>query len=173
MTFEEFRNSTIKANTKKVFKVSNSYTMKNVWRWLRKNKWLDLSHPVTELQLGTIVKRINQYYQDRLLNGFIVRFPHHMGELYMKKRVLKPFFKDDKLIIPNAIDWKTTLKTWYEDDEMRNSGKVIRYDTSDSYSVKYSKKKAAYNNMVFFKFTPSRTLKAKLKERINQGLMPF
>lgn len=173
MTYEEFRKNTLKTNTKKVFKVRNSYTMKSIWRWLRKNKWADLRQPITELQLGTIVKRINQYYQDRILEGHTVRFPHHMGELYLKKSILKPFFKNDKLVVPNAVDWKATLKEWYDDSTMKDSGKVVRYDTKDRYSVKYSKKKAAYNNMLFFRFVTSRTLKAKLREKIDKGLMPF
>lgn len=173
MNYKEFSVQLRKANTKKSCKVNNSFRIKDIWRWVKKNKWFDLGQSITELQMGTIVKRINQYYQDRLLKGYTVKFPCGMGELYLVKYQIKPYYKDGKLKIPIPIDWKSTIDMWYEDEETYKNKLVTRYNIREIYKVCYSTRKAAYKNKTFMKFVTSRTLKNKIKEMVKQGFMPF
>ena len=173
MNFKEFSANIRKARNKKDFKIKNSFCMKNIWRWLKKNKWLDLGQSITELQMGTIVKRINAYYQSRLLGGYRVTFPYHMGDIQLIKYDVKPYYKNGKLVIPYAIDWLKTMQLWYENEESRNNKELIRQENKTIYRPYYSKRRAIYNNKVFMEFDFSRAVKKKINEIVKQGLMPF
>ena len=59
MSYSEFRASTLGINGGRNFKVRNSYGTKQAWRWIKKNKWLDIEQPISEHDFGIIVKSIN------------------------------------------------------------------------------------------------------------------
>ena len=129
MNFEDFSKEVRKAATKKNFKVTHGHTTKLYWRWLKKNKWLDLCCPVTERQSGIIIKEINKYFIERLLQGKDVRLPHHMGTLCIRKRKAKVRFVDGKLKIPYEPNWSETLKLWYEDQTAYKDKILIRHES--------------------------------------------
>ena len=90
MELGEFRKKVLKAEEKKHhFKITNSNGIKEAWRWIKKNKWLDIGQPITELELGTIVKTINLTLRDQLLDGKDILLPHRMGRIEIRKFIAK------------------------------------------------------------------------------------
>ena len=169
MSLKNFSVNIKKANTKKRFKITNSINLKKYWRWLKKNKWLNLSCPITEAQSGIIIKTINNYYKERLLQGREVILPHRMGRLSIKKYHIGVSIRNGKLIIPYKPDWQKTLKLWYEDEEARKNKTLIRFETDTRYKIIYSTHYAVYENKIFYKFTPVRSFKIELKNRCKES----
>lgn len=170
MELSEFRKKVLKAEEKKHhFKITNSNGIKEAWRWIKKNKWLDIGQPITELELGTIVKTINATLQDQLLEGKDILLPHKMGRIEIRKFLAKIDYKDGKLVTNLPIDWKKTIDLWWEDEECCKSKTLIRYENIERFAIYYNKHFANFNNKSFYKFVPTRTLKKRLKQQIMSG----
>ena len=170
MAYSEFRKSLLKVGEKKGhFEVSNSYGTKEAWRWLKKNKWLDLEEPVTERQFGLIVKAINKTLRDQLLEGKDINLPHKMGRIEIRKFKAKVAIENGKLVTNLPPDWSRTVSLWYEDKDARESKTLVRYEAIDRFTIHYDKNIANYNNKSFYKFIPVRPLKQELKDKIVNG----
>ena len=165
MDFKEFSTKVRKAATKKDFKVTHCHTTKLYWRWLKKNKWFDLCCPVTERQSGIIIKEINKYFLEKLLQGKDVKLPHHMGTLCIRKIPQKVQFVDGKLKIPYRPNWKETLKLWYEDASAYKDKVLIRHESDVRYKIVYKFSEAIYENKSFYAFVPTRSFKLALKKK--------
>ena len=48
ITFKEFKNKTQKVNESRKHKIRNSLGVYDAYKWLRKNKWLNIGRPLTE-----------------------------------------------------------------------------------------------------------------------------
>lgn len=166
ISYSEFRKNTVRASGSHTFKVTNSYRNKDVWRWLKKRKWLDLGQPITEKEFGIIIKTINQHLQDQLIQGKDINLPHRMGKIEIRKFEAKLEFKDGKVITNLPVDWDRTLKLWYEDDSAKNNKTLIRHESRTRFSIYYDKTNANYNNKVFYQFIPNRSVKIGLKDNI-------
>lgn len=148
--------------------VTNSNGSKEAWRWLRKNKWLGLP-PITEGKFGAVINAINSLYQKRLLQGKDIILPHYMGRIELRKRQSSVSLVGGELITTMPIDWKKTIDLWYEDKESRDRKYLVKRNPGDVFQVYYNKRKAKFNNKEFYKFIPTRSLRLKLKELINNG----
>lgn len=170
MDYNEFRKRLLKVEGEKHhFEVTNSYGTKEAWRWLKKNKWLDLDEPVTERQFGLIIKAINNTLRDQLLNGKDIDLPHKMGRIEIRKFKAKMDIKEGKLVTNLPPDWKRTIDLWCEDPESYEAKTLVRYEDINRFMVYYDKNRATYNNKSFYRFIPVRPLKKELKERIING----
>lgn len=170
MELEKFRKRVLKVEEKKQhFKVTNSNGTKEAWRWIKKNKWLDIGQSISELELGTIVKTINLTLQDQLLNGKDVSLPNRMGRLEIRKYKAKLEYKDGKLVTNLPIDWKRTIELWWEDKDYFTSKTLVRFESLERFSFYYNKGYANFPNKSFYKFIPTRNLRKKLKQRITNG----
>ena len=170
MELDEFRKKVVKAEEKKHhFSVTNSNGTKEAWRWIKKNKWLNIGQPITELQLGTIIKAVNLTLQDQLLNGKDITFPNRMGRLEIRKFKAKIQYKDNKLVTNLPVDWKRTINLWWEDSESRELKTLVRYEDSERFAVYFNKEYANFANKSFYKFTPTRPLKKRLRDKIING----
>lgn len=144
----------------------NSNGIKEAWRWLKKNNFFG-EEPVTELQLGTIVKKINELVVSEVSKGKDVTIPY-LGRLTIvrKERVYK---RDNGKIITNLqVDWKKTLQLWAEDNASRIAKQLVFEDCSDVYHIKLY-----WNNVPnrsFYKFFPSKNFKIKLRDNIKSGI---
>ena len=170
MAYNEFRKKVVKAEgVQHNFKVTNSYGTKEAWRWLKKNKWLDLDESVTEREFGLIIKAINLSLRDHLLNGEDVDLPHRMGRLEIRKFRAKKEIENGKLVTNLPVNWERTLKLWYEDKECYEAKTLVRWEGLDRFTIHYDRNNATYNNKSFYQFLPVRVLKKELKERIING----
>lgn len=170
MDYEDFRKSVVKADKKKhKFKVTNSNGTKEAWRWLKKNKWLNIGQEVSERDFGLIVKALNQTFQDQLLSGKDVKLPKGMGRLEVRKFETKVLYKDHKVVTNLPIDWKRTIELWFEDEESRLSKTKVRFEIPEKFTVYYNRKQATYENNNFYHFIPTRTLRRRLRDIINTG----
>lgn len=166
MTYEEFRIGVLKANQKKHhFKVNNSYGTKDAYRWAIKNRLIKKS--VSEKDFRKIINGLNQSLQDKLLQGFDVRFPERMGGIGIRKMDATVTLEEGKLKTNRAIDWQSTIKLWYEDKESFDNKTLVRCVADEKFKFLYARKKANYVNKMYYEFTPTRSLKLRLKEIIN------
>lgn len=171
MGFQEFRKGILKAEeAKHKFKVTNSNGTKEAWRWIKKNKWLNIGQPITELQLGTIVKAINNTIQDQLMEGKDVPLPKRMGRLEIRKFKASIDYKDGKVVTNLPVDWKRTLDLWWEDEESKKAKTLVRFENLERFAIYYNKGYANYTNKSFYRFIPTRTFKKRLRNKIvNEG----
>lgn len=170
MELEEFRKRILKVDKKKgKFKVTGSHGTKEAWRWIKKNKWLNIGQPITEAEFGKIIKAINNTLQDQLINGRDINLPNRMGRLEVRKYNAKIEYKDNKVVTTLPIDWKRTIELWQEDEECHKAKTLVRFEGIERFSIYYNKGKANYNNKSFYRFIPTRPLKKKLKDKISNG----
>lgn len=159
----------VKVQSKKhIFDITNTNGSKEAWRWLKKNKWCNLP-PITEAQFGAIIKAMNQMYANDFLKGKDIVLPHNMGKIELRKRKTSANIVDGKLKVDTPIDWQKTIDLWFEDEESEKKKKLVRRNIGEVYIVHYNKSTAKFNNKMFYKFLPARTLKQSLKNLINQG----
>jgi hypothetical protein len=166
MTYEEFRIGVLKANQKKHhFKVHNSYGTKDAYRWAMKHK--QIRRDLSETNFRVIINALNQSLQDQLLQGKDIKLPESMGRIEIRKYTTFVGLEEGKIKTNLAIDWDKTLKLWYEDKDAYINKTLIRCETNEKFRIVYNKHKAKYNNKIFYDFTPTRDIKLKLKELIN------
>lgn len=168
MDYNDFRKTVLKTEGKHHFTVTNSHGIREAWRWLKKNKWLGLQ-PISEKDFGEIIKVFHQTLQDQLLQGKIVRLPHRMGCLEIRKYETSIQYKGGKLKTNLPVNWGATLKLWYEDKEAHDNKTLVRFENKNTFIIYYNKTTVAFNNKSFYQFIPTRVLKKKLKQRIAKG----
>ena len=172
--WQKFCNEIAKRKGKghKKFKVSGSWGVYDAYKLIRKHKWYDIGRPVTEYEFYAIIRHINDLYADEIAKGTTVFFPSKMGKLELKKEPRGVYFnKDGKMKVTYPIDWQSTLKLWFEDEEARNLKTLIRRNSKVMYRVHFNKYEATFNNKLFYDFTLNRFIKQKLKHNIINGLI--
>ena len=162
--YNDFRADILGLREDKEFKISHSYGTKQGWRWLKKNKWLDVGQPVTERQFGQIIKGVNKILINRFLKGSDIKFPHRMGKLELRKYTPSIEVHEDKIITNLPINWKETLKLWHADEEAKAEKKLVRRETKEIFKILYNKHSSFYKNKRFMQFTAARSLKKKIKK---------
>jgi hypothetical protein len=169
MDYQEFRLNIIKSQENRKHKVTNSYGTKQAWRWIKKNKWLDIGQPITEREFGLIIKAIHKTLVDQLLSCRDIDFPHRMGKIELRKFNTWIGFKNGKLLTNLPIDWNKTIELWYEDRDAYDRKTFVRREAKEGYKIRYEKGMATYNNKTFYEFLPNKELKRKLKDKIENG----
>ena len=165
----DFLNSIKKVNKPRVHKVNNSLGVYNCYKWIRKNKWLNIGRPLTEHEFYSIIRRVNNYLADSFLRGQDIKFPHKMGQLELRKYDVRFDIVNDKVKTNLPIDWNRTLKLWYEDEEAYKKRTLVKAEEKEIFRVYYNKQLADYQNMVFCEFKTNRDLKRRIKQRIKEG----
>lgn len=169
MTLEEFKSKIVKRNTKKNFKISGSYGVRNVYKALQRQKWPDIGKPVSEYEFYTIIRSINNLLANEIMLGNTVTFPSRMGKLELRKYKPQVRIVKGKLKIGYAIDWDSTINLWYKDEEARKSKILLRKESPEIFRVAYCKYNATYENKTFYAFALNRHIKKTLKTYIQQG----
>lgn len=167
MDYNNFRLGTLKAVGKKDFKVKNSNTLRSIYRALHKKH--AIPSEMTESQFSDIIKCVHKTYIEHFINGSDIVFPCNMGRIELKKYPTKAELIGDKLKTNYPINWKGTLQWWYEDATARAKKKLLRHESKYVFRILYNKSKAKFNNKTFYKFTPARSFKKALREKINNN----
>ena len=169
-SYKDFKTAIQGLQNTRTHKVTNSLGSYDAYKYIRKNKWFNIGRPLTEHEFYQIIRRINNYLAEELINGNDVIFPNRMGKLELRKRNSLPIIdKNGNLKVTYAIDWDNTLKLWYEDEEAFNNKTLVRLPERNIFRIKYNKNTANYNNKSFMEFQVNRNIKVRLKQKIKNN----
>ena len=169
-SYKDFKSAIQGLQNTRTHKVTNSLGSYDAYKYIRRNKWFNIGRPLTEHEFYQIIRRINNYLAEELINGNDVIFPNRMGKLELRKRNSLPIIdKNGNLKVTYAIDWDNTLKLWYEDEEAFNNKTLVRLPERNIFRIKYNKNTANYNNKSFMEFQVNRNIKVRLKQKIKNN----
>ena len=169
-SYKDFKSAIQGLQNTRTHKVTNSLGSYDAYKYIRKNKWFNIGRPLTEHEFYQIIRRINNYLAEELINGNDVIFPNRMGKLELRKRNALPIIdKNGNLKVTYAIDWDSTLKLWYEDEEAFNNKTLVRLPERNIFRIKYNKNTANYNNKSFMEFQVNINIKVRLKQKIKNS----
>lgn len=163
---EDFRREVLKLDKPRTHKVRNSNGVYDAYKWVRKNKWLDIGRPVTEHEFYSIIRQINDLFVESILRGEDIVLPHRLGTIELRKYDTKIAICNDRLVTNLPIDWDKTLKLWSEDEEAYKERALVKMEEKEIFKVFYNKRTANYENKSFMQFEVNRDLKKRLKQKI-------
>lgn len=168
-TFQDFKNKTLHREIKRTFRATNSFTIYDIYKYIRKNKWYDIGKPLTEHDFYLIIRTVNKLLAKKLIQGEMIVFPYKMGSIELRKARRGVRLNNGKISVSYPINWDATLRLWYKDSEAMKQKVLIRYENDVIYKVVYDKSKAYYRNKSFIAFSLNNKLKKSLKEGICSG----
>ena len=163
---EDFRREVLKLDKPRILKVRNSNGVYDAYKWVRKNKWLDIGRPVTEHEFYSIIRQVNNLFVESILRGEDIVLPHRLGTIELRKYDTKIAICNDRLVTNLPIDWDNTLKLWSEDEEAYKERALVKMEEKEIFKVFYNKRTANYENKSFMQFEVNRDLKKRLKQKI-------
>lgn len=169
MNEKEFMTKVKRARGKRVHKVRNSLGVKDAFIFYRKVRPKEPEFVLSESQFLSIVRMINNVLRQLIIQGQEVVLPEHMGKLELRKRQTITDFRDGKLRTNLPVDWDSTLRLWYEDEESYHEKRLVRQESKEVYKVYYNKYKADYPNKSFYQFRVNREIKRGLKQKIRNN----
>lgn len=165
-SFDEFAARTLKIRSSRKARIRNTFNSYDIYKVMRKNHWYNIGKPVTEYDYYRIIRGINSLLAKEIAIGHEVVLPFHMGTLGLISSERGVALCDGKLKITYPIDWRKTLELWHEDEEERKKKTLVRMENERVYRVSYYRGNADYNNKNFYQFFPSRSVKAAIKNNI-------
>ena len=169
-SYKDFKLAIQGLQNTRTHKITNSLGVYDAYKHIRKNKWFDIGRPLTEHEFYQIIRKVNNYLAEELVNGNDITFPNRMGKLELRKRNSLPVIdKNGSLKVTYAIDWDSTLKLWYNDEEAFNNKTLVKFPEKSIFRVKYNKSTANYENKSFMEFQVNRNIKTRLKQRIKNN----
>lgn len=169
-SYKDFKSAIQGLQNTRAHKITNSLGVYDAYKYIRKNKWFNIDRPLTEHEFYQIIRRINNYLAEELINGNDIIFPNRMGKLELRKRNSLPIIdKKGNIKVTYAIDWDSTLKLWYDDEETFNNKTLVRFPEKSIFRVKYNKSTANYENKSFMEFQVNRSIKTRLKQKIKNN----
>ena len=167
---DNFRREVLKVNKSRVHKVKNSLGVYDAYKWLRKNKWLDME-PISEHDFYAIIRAVNKAIAKSFLHLGSINLPLRMGEIILRKYHPSITLQDGKIKTNLPVDWDSTLQLWSEDKESYKKRTLIRLEEKEVFKVLYDKSKALYNNKSFYTLELNRDIKLSLKKQLKNGLL--
>ena len=169
-SYKDFKSAIQGLQNTRTHKITNSLAVYDAYKYIRKNKWFNIDRPLTEHEFYQIIRRINNYLAEELINGNDIIFPNRMGKLELRKRNSLPVIdKKGNIKVTYAIDWDSTLKLWYDDEEAFNNKTLVKFPEKSIFRVKYNKSTANYENKSFMEFQVNRNIKTRLKQKIKNN----
>ena len=167
---DNFRREVLKVNKSRVHKVKNSLGVYDAYKWLRKNKWLDME-PISEHDFYAIIRAVNKAIAKSFLHLGSINLPLRMGEIILRKYHPSITLQDGKIKTNLPVDWDSTLQLWSKDKESYKKRTLIRLEEKEVFKVLYDKSKALYNNKSFYTLELNRDIKLSLKKQLKNGLL--
>lgn len=163
---DEFRRAILKVDGNRKHRVNNSNGVYDAYKYIRKNKWFNIGRPLTEHEFYTIIRQVNNYLADELLQGNDILLPCRLGRIELRKYDANISIKNGILKTNLPIDWDRTLKLWSEDEEAYKERTLVKMEEKEIFKVFYNKRDANYENKSFYTFEVNRDLKRRLKQKI-------
>jgi nucleoid DNA-binding protein len=171
---EDFRRKVLKLDKPRVHKIRESLGVYDAYKYIRKNKWFNIPRPLTEHEFYSIIRQVNNYFADALVNGEEIKLPCRMGSFELRKMAASFTFENGKLKTNLPIDWDRTLKLWAEDKEAFKQKTLLKIEEKEIFKVFYNKKNATYINKSFYTFDVNRDIKKRLVKQIkNRAIDAF
>ena len=165
MTSEEIR----RVHDSRHHRITNSLGVYDAYKWIRKNKWLDLPRPIKEHEFYSVIRKVNELLAEELLQGHEITLPCRMGKLEVRKKPVIIRFENKRLITNRPVNWKATINLWLEDKEAKENKTLIREESKELFKVHYNKSNVDYRNKTYYTFTPNRELRVGLKQKIKNN----
>lgn len=169
LSYKEFSTKLRKIRTHRTAKVRNSFGVYDCYKKIRKKGWMDIGRPLKEKEFYSIIRRVNNLYAKELAEGKEMLFPNRMGKLELRKFPVGVSLVNGKLKNTYPIDWDSTIRLWYEDEESRGNKTLLRHEIPYTYHIKYNKFAANYENKSFYEFVLNRFVKRALKDNLQKG----
>lgn len=169
MDRKEFMTRVKRARGTRVHKVRNSWGVKDAFYFYRKNRPRDSKFVLSETEYLKIIRSVNNFLRQLMMHGEEVALPEKMGKLELRKRQTVVDFRDGKLRTNLPINWDSTLKLWYDDEQAYSEKRLVRQESKEVYKVYYNKYKADYPNKSFYQFHINRELKKGLRQSIENN----
>ena len=168
--YNEFAKEVKKVTSKRTHKVSGSLGVKDAYNHYRKNRPKEKKFAITESDYFKIIRMLNEVVASQLSKGYEIKLPYRTGSLLVERFKIEPKIDENgKLVFRAPIDWDATLKLWYESPEDKENKTLVKTEKRDIFKVVYNKKNVNYNNNSLIMFSPTRTLKTKIKEELTEG----
>ena len=139
---KEYDTAIRKAGQIHEYGINNSYGIRDYyWNYRKKFK-----ATISEQLFSSIVDAMFVAMIDELKEDRYVVFPKGFG--FLKTEYCKSYveLKNDKLKVHNIVDWYSTIKLWYEDEEARNQKLLLYKEKTMAKFVKYSKQGNGFKN---------------------------
>lgn len=170
MDFQEFRKKVLKVNNKRNTKINNSYGVYDAYKYYRKNKPADKKYIISESQYFATIRKINLLLRQELINQKDIIFPLRMGKIEVRKNIpTVKFDNNGKIKTTYPIDWDSTIRLWYEDQEAQTKRLVLKKKEKEVFRIRYNKAQARYKNKEYYEFKVNRALKLILRDIIREG----
>lgn len=167
--FSKFRIKITNASSKRNHSIKTGDTSKEAYKWLKDNKIINKNSKITISIYRKIIRNINKLLAKELINGNDIILPFRMGRLEVRKYNIKPRLRDNKIVSALIVDWKNTMKLWYEDPEACKDKILIKKADNKVFTVIYNKNKALYKNKTFYKFIVNRDIVRAIKNKAIEG----
>lgn len=151
-------------------KIRGSLGVYDAYKYYRKNKPKEKKYILTESQYFSIIRQVNNIVADNIANGKEIVLPYRMGIIELRKFNTSIKIGENGEVITNLpIDWDSTIKLWYEDEDAYTKKTLIRFNEQEQFKIVYNKSKANYNNKFFYNIKFHKELKVNLKRNIKKG----
>lgn len=171
MAFEDFRKSVLKVKSQRNHKIKGSLGVRDAFKWLQKNKLLNIGRSLKEEEFYKIIRTVNNLLAKELLKGKDVKLPQKMGMLEVRKYDTYVRLQDGKIKTNRKVDWNATLKLWYENEEAKEEKLLVRLEDKEVFKIFYNRMIANYKNKTLFQFKPHRELSIKVREAGKEGII--
>lgn len=157
-------NNFIIENTRPRGKTQKSYGTFLIFCDLSSSGFKGLPYKITSKEFYKIINEMNTAIAEEILNNKEVKLPHKMGTLTLLKSEGGAFLKDGKLKYRGTVNWRETWKLWYTDEESRKEKRLIMNESKVIFKIGITSR--WFTNKIFYVFTPMRSLKRRLKDKI-------
>lgn len=155
----------------KKYKIIKSYDCRDIFRYAQKTG--RISKKFDEKLFSAIIRDINIFYGDQLINGEIMKLPYNMGQYMIRKiRQRKIFDEKGNIQYYGPVNWQET-KRIRETDEYARENKSLAFFDNELYKVKRLNPSAKYHNFQFYALYLHYKLFKRLSKMINNNFVEY
>lgn len=170
LTLSEYKKAVRHVSGPRGHQIKNSWGVRDAFLYAQRNKWFDIGQALPEKTFQKIVRMTSARLAYELMEGRNIMLPENMGEIVLRK--LPAYYNFDEEGKPHTnykVDWDSTLKLWYEDEESRQAKTLVRFPIKDRFFILYNRSNAIFNNKCYAEFRVNRGIRKMLSYNIKQG----